>query len=74
MVRGEWSNGLAAGTRRGEHLMEPYNIHPQANPDGVRTEALVSIAVSLKRIADMMEREYPPREINAPAKASVMQE
>lgn len=54
--------------------MEPYNIHPQANPDGVRTEALVSIAVSLKRIADMMEREYPPREINAPAKASVMQE
>lgn len=34
--------------------MEPYNIHPQANPDGVRTEALVSIAVSLKRIADKL--------------------
>lgn len=35
--------------------MEPYNIHPHANPDSVRIEALVSIAVSLKRIADMME-------------------
>jgi len=43
-------------------VMKPYNIHPQVNPDSVRIEALVSIAVSLKRIADMMAREYPPQQ------------
>lgn len=32
--------------------MEPFNIHPDLDPESVRTEALVSIAVSLKRIAD----------------------
>lgn len=43
-------------------LLEPYNVHPNADPEAVRTEALLSIAVSLKRIADMMASEYPPRE------------
>lgn len=41
--------------------MEAFNIHPSRTPESVAVEALVSIAVSLKRIADMMESEYPPR-------------
>jgi len=37
--------------------MEAFNIDPGRDPDGVRTEALVSIAVSLRRIADVLTSE-----------------
>lgn len=41
-------------------MMEPYNIHAAANREGIWTEAIVSIAVSLKRIADVLTERTPP--------------
>lgn len=66
MVRGEWSNGLAAGTRRGEHLMQVCEGHGCAEPvDDINVESWELTGKIL--CADCVDEDFERRACSAQA-------